>query len=103
MYIELDHDLVPGKISGINTNQNLPTGKEPQHPEFGSTTTMNEKRYQIHHGDIVQAIRSHNSQRNTPEENQKYQEQIREDQSLFSNINNFGQLYIKPRPFVFLL
>ena len=82
MYIELDHDLVPGKISAINTNQNLPTGKEPRQWGEDETTTMNEKRYQIHHGDIVQAIRSHNSERIA--QNQEYQERIRQDQSLFS-------------------
>ena len=63
MYIKLDHDLIPGKISGINERQNLPTGKEPQPRGFGRTTNMNEKRYKIHHGDFVQAIKSHNSQR----------------------------------------
>ena len=63
MYIELDHDLVPGKISGINERQNLPTGKEPQPRGFGGTTKMNEKRYKIYRGDLVQAIKSHNSQR----------------------------------------
>ena len=63
MYIELDHDLVPGKISGINERQNLSTGKEPQPRGFGRTTNMNEKRYKIHRGDLVQAIKSHNSQR----------------------------------------
>merc|ERR1711971_1002541 len=60
---ELDHDLVPGKISGINERQNLSTGKEPQPRGFGTTTNMNEKRYKIHLGDLVQAIKSHNSQR----------------------------------------
>ena len=71
MYIELDHNLVPGKISGINESQNLSTGKEPQkrRGDF-ETTTMNEKRYQIHHGDFVEAIKSHNSQRIA--ENQEY-------------------------------
>ena len=63
MYIKLDHDLIPGKISGINERQNLPTGKEPQPRGFGRTTNMNEKRYKIHRGDFVQAIKSHNSQR----------------------------------------
>ena len=27
MYIELDHGLVPGKISDINTEKDLPTGR----------------------------------------------------------------------------
>ena len=70
MYIELNHDLVPGKIAGINERQNLPTGKVPQPRGFGGTTKMNEKRYKIHHGDLVQAIKSHNSQRIS--ENQEY-------------------------------
>ena len=43
---------------------------------------MNEKRYQIHRGGIVQAIRSHNSERMA--ENQEYQERNRHIQSLFS-------------------
>ena len=70
MYIELDHNLVPGKISKINESQNLSTGKEPQKSSDFETTTMNEKRYQIHHGDFVEAIKSHNSQRIA--ENQEY-------------------------------
>ena len=76
MYIELDHDLVPGKISRINESQNLPTGKEPQMSDCGETSKMNEKRYKVHQGDSVQAIKSHNSQRIA--ENQEYIAELKE-------------------------
>ena len=66
MYIELDHDLVPGKLSDINVDKNLPTGKGP--PEkiewgFGGMTQMNVKKYEIQHGDICQAVLSQNAKR----------------------------------------
>jgi len=46
MYIELDHDLVPGKLSDINVDKNLPTGKGPPKKiewGFGGMTQMNVK------------------------------------------------------------
>ena len=70
MYIELDHDLVPGQISGINDLQNLPTGKESEKAEFGRTTHMTEKKYQIQQGHLVQAIKSQNAQRIAEIENE---------------------------------
>ena len=55
MYIELDHNLVPGKILDINEEKTLPTGKETKKKEFGfgHKSTMNVKKYKIHHGDLV--------------------------------------------------
>ena len=67
MYIELDHDLVPGKISDIKIEINLPTGKEQEKKEEKShwfrKDSMLVKKYKIQHGDINQAIRLQNAQR----------------------------------------
>jgi hypothetical protein len=81
MYIELDHDLVPGKISDIYVTQILPTGKEEQEKseqEWGNRVSrrgsgMCVKKYKIQHGHINQAIVSQNAQRikEKKEENQK--------------------------------
>ena len=54
MYIELDHDLVPGKISDINTKKDLPTGKvevkkkDKKYYDIGDMTSMKVKKYKIH-------------------------------------------------------
>jgi len=81
MYIELDHELVPGKISDIYVTQILPTGKEEQEKserEWGDSRRpvkkpKEPKKYKIQHGDINQAIVSQNAQRikEKKEENQK--------------------------------
>merc|ERR1711971_1346227 len=81
MYIELDHELVPGKISDIYVTQILPTGKEEQEKserEWGDSRRpvkkpKEPKKYKIQHGDINQAIVSQNAQRikENKEENQK--------------------------------
>ena len=65
MYIELDHGLVPGKISDINNKKDLPTGKvaAKKMDGFGHMTSMEVKKYKIHKGDLFQAIQCQNKQR----------------------------------------
>ena len=72
MYIELDHGLVPGKISNINATKILPTGKEQDKKKgtfswfmdgFGEESKMMVKKYKIQHGGINEAILSQNTQR----------------------------------------
>ena len=38
MYIELDHNLVPGKILDINEEKTLPTGKESKENDIDNMT-----------------------------------------------------------------
>ena len=64
MYIELDHNLVPGKILDINKEKTLPTGKESkENEERQGMSTMNVNKYNIHQGDLVHAIKSQNALR----------------------------------------
>ena len=69
MYVELDHCLVPGKISDISTTKTLPTGKDQEKIEkeegygFGKVSKMLVHKYKIQHGDMNQAILSQNAQR----------------------------------------
>ena len=76
MYIELDHGLVPGKISDINTNKDLPTGNVvvKKMDGFGHMT-MEAKKYKIHKGDLFQAIQCQNKQRIQEVEDSKAQHQ----------------------------
>ena len=61
-YIELDHDLVPGKISDINNEIDLPTGKvvtqkkDKKSYDLGDKTSMEVKKYKIDKGDVFQAM-----------------------------------------------
>ena len=81
MYIELDHCLVPGKISDINATKILPTGKDQEKINkgerhgFGEVSKMLVYKYKIQHGDVNQAILSQNAQRiqETKSENELYE------------------------------
>ena len=55
MYIELDHDLVPGKISDINNEIDLPTGKVVTQKK-DQKSSMEVKKYKIDKGDVFQAM-----------------------------------------------
>ena len=104
MYIELDHDLVPGKISDINTKKDLPTGKvevkkkDKKYYDIGDMTSMKVKKYKIHKGDLFQAIKSQDKQRiqevkDSKTEYQRYSKYLDEGseapQSRSKNLSNF--------------
>ena len=70
MYVELDHSLIPGKLSDINDEINLPIGKEAKERNErirselnkgirGCKSSMNVKKYQIQPGDFFQALTSY--------------------------------------------
>ena len=62
MYIILDHDLVPGLVSDINNEIDLPTGKEVKEKkdkksyDWDDKTSMEVKKYKIDKGDVFQAM-----------------------------------------------
>jgi len=104
MYIELDHGLVPGKISDINTEKDLPTGKvvakemDKKSYGFGHMTSMEVKKYKIHKGDLFQAIKCQNKQRiqevkDSNAQHQRYSKYLDEDseapQSRSKDLSNF--------------
>ena len=101
MYIELDHGLVPGKISDINTKKDLPTGKAVAKKKsygFGHMTSMEVKKYKIHKGDLFQAITCQNKQRiqeveDSKAQHQRYSKYLDEDseapQSRSKDLSNF--------------
>ena len=58
MYIELNHDLQPGKIENINKrNQQLGTGESQQsaHPIFDEVKKI-EMKWNVHYGDLAQSV-----------------------------------------------
>ena len=104
MYLELDPDLVPGKISDINTKKDLPTGKvevkkkDKKYYDIGDMTSMKVKKYKIHKGDLFQAIKSQDKQRiqevkDSKTEYQRYSKYLDEGseapQSRSKNLSNF--------------
>ena len=93
MYIELDHGLVPGKISDINTEKDLPTGKvvAKKMDGFGHMTSMEVKKYKIHKGDLFQAIKFQNKQRIQEVKDSKahHQRYSKAPQSRSKDLSNF--------------
>ena len=103
MYIELDHGLVPGKISDINTKKDLPTGKvevkkDKKSYGFGDMTSMEVKKYKIQKGDLFQAIKCQDRQRiqevkDSKTQHQRYSKYLDEGseapQSRSKNLSNF--------------
>ena len=104
MYIELDHGLVPGKITDINIKKDLPTGKvevkkkDKKSYGLGDMTNMKVNKYKIQKGDLFQAIKSQNNQRiqevkDSKKEHQRYSKYLDEGseapQSRSKNLSNF--------------
>ena len=97
MYIELDHGLVPGKISDINDEKELPTGKVEVKKDkdplgFFDKTSMSTKKYKIQKGDLFQAMKIHNRQRiQEVEDNKAYyhSDDSEAPQSRSKDLSNF--------------
>ena len=61
-YIQLDHELVPGRIEDIDIEKELPTGKDVQ-KDSDHFTKMKVKKYRIRKGKFARAFESFKAER----------------------------------------